>query len=143
MAVINNGLAERGNKIKLNQSVADSILEKWGSNDDVVFSVEAVGVGLSYQWQVKQDGGFVNIDSPYAKLPKFRMPVIKPEDNGKVFRCKIYNSVGAVYSAEVTLNVKKATSAPTIVTQPTSTEVSTRNKNNELKQKTAKVFITP
>lgn len=142
--VNNNGLAERGNKIKLSQSVADSIMNQWGSDEDVVFSVEADGVGVNYQWQIKEGDGFVDIDSPYAKVPKFRMPLIKPEDDGKVFRCKIFNKMGATYSNECVLKVQPVQSAPVIITQPVK-EVSVHSRNNTdlFKTKTAKIFLNP
>lgn len=116
---LNNGLATRGSKIKLDKTIGQQILNKYASDEDVVFSCEASGLGINYQWQVKdKEGKWINI--PGAIFSKLRMSTISVDDDGKVFRCHVYNSAGSTYSQEATLTVNKPDSAPVIDTQPTS-----------------------
>lgn len=118
---LNNGLATRGSKIKLAKGIGNLILNQYTSNEDVVFSCGASGIGINYQWQVKNGDKWVNI--PAAILPELRMASISVDDNGKVFRCHVYNSAGSTYSQEVTLTVNKPDSAPVIDTQPVDATV--------------------
>ena len=68
--VINNGLAERGSKIKLSNKLSKEILDQYESNDNVLFSVEANGTAVNYQWQIKKNNVWVDI--PDAISPKLR-----------------------------------------------------------------------
>lgn len=116
---LNNGLATRGSKIKLDKAIGQQILDQYASDEDVVFSCEASGLGINYQWQVKdKEDKWDNI--PGAIFSKLRMSSISVDDDGKVFRCHVYNSAGSTYSEEATLTVNKPDSAPVIDTQPTS-----------------------
>lgn len=137
--VINNGLAERGSKIKLSNKLSKEILSQYESNDNVIFSVEAKGTAVNYQWQIKKNG--VWIDIPNAIGPKLRAEEIKIEDDGKVFRCRIYNIAGEVFSNECVLTVVKPKSVPTITNQPTDKVISA--KPLQLKDKVAKIIINP
>lgn len=139
--VINNGLAERGSKIKLSNKLSKEILSQYESVDNVLFSVEATGTAVNYQWQIKKNNNWVDIDG--AVGPKLRADEIKVEDDGKVFRCKIYNTAGTVYSNECVLTVVKPKSVPTITVQPSDKVISAKSLGEQLKEKVAKIIINP
>ena len=75
------------------------------------FSVEASGVGLSYQWQYysTKDKKFYNVTSKEyvgLKTPTMKAPATTSR-NGLVYRCKVSNEVGAVYSGSAKMTVTK------------------------------------
>lgn len=138
--VINNGLAERGSKIKLSNKLSKEILDQYESNDNVLFSVEANGTAVNYQWQIKKNNVWVDI--PDAISPKLRAEKITIDDDGKVFRCKIYNTAGTVYSNECVLTVVIPKSVPTITAQPSDKVISAKTLS-EITDKVAKIIINP
>lgn len=82
------------------------------------FNVVATGTGpLSYQWQ--RDG--VKIDD--ATSATFEIVSVGVADNGAQFRVVVSNALGSVTSDVATLTVAAATTAPNIVSQPTSISV--------------------
>lgn len=139
--VENNGLASRGGKIKLNNTIGKDLLGRYEDSSDVIFSCNADGLYVQYQWQVKRGESWFNV--PGATSKKLRMNLITPGENGKVFRCRVYNNIGEVFTDEVTLNVNQPTSAPVITSQPTSTTVSTKTGTSANKDKIAKITVSP
>ena len=72
------------------------------------FTVEAVGTGLKYQWQVSTNGGktWKNCASTTATKAAFSFTA-KTTHNGNYYRCRITDSAGnAVYTGKVKLTVK-------------------------------------
>ena len=138
--VINNGLAERGSKIKLSNKLSKEILDQYESNDNVLFSVEANGTAVNYQWQIKKDNVWVDI--PDAISPKLRAEKVTIDDDGKVFRCKIFNTAGTVYSNECVLTVVIPKAIPTITSQPSDKVISAKTLS-EITDKVAKIIINP
>ena len=137
--VINNGLAERGSKIKLSNKLSKEILSQYESVDNVLFSVEATGTAVNYQCQIKKNNTWVDING--AVGPKLKADEIKVEDDGKVFRCKIYNTAGTVYSNECVLTVVKPKSVPTITVQPSDKVISAKSSGEQLTEKVAKLLL--
>lgn len=141
--VLNNGFAERAGKIKLNDTYASNVLNKYQDNSDILFSVTATGLDLHYQWQIKNKDTNDWDDIADATLPKLRGYLISPEDDGSIFRCKIYNKAGVVYTDEVTLTVNQPTTPPVISTQPTSVvSKATKMMSDVYQEKAAKVQIS-
>lgn len=118
--VLNNGLAEKQNKIKLEKTWSNTISNKY--EDPPVFSVAATGEGLSYDWQYldKTTQTWISLG---VNSPKLRMHVIPPELNETEFKCVISNAAGSVESSPATLIVNQPTTPPVISTQPQSTTV--------------------
>ena len=86
-----------------------------------VFAVVATGA-TSYQWQVKTDSGWVDVNNPYiegAESATMSVPA-SAERNGNQYRCKVANASGSVYTDTVKLTV---ISKPTITSQPSSASV--------------------
>jgi hypothetical protein len=140
--IFNNGLAERGNKVKLNSSLAQQILNQYESYEDVVFELTAEGLGIQYQWQLKKNAN-IWVDIPNATGPKLRMSTIASVDNGSVFRCKLSNSAGTTYSDEVILSVRIPHQAPVITQQPVSKSVAVITSADEMQLKVAKIILNP
>jgi hypothetical protein len=140
--IFNNGLAERGNKVKLNSSLAQQILNQYESSEDVVFELTAEGLGIQYQWQLKKNAN-IWVDIPNATGPKLRMSTITSVDNGSVFRCKLSNSAGTTYSDEVILSVRIPHQAPVITQQPVSKSVAVITSADEMQLKVAKIILNP
>lgn len=81
-------------------------------NEEVSFTVEANGVGLTYQWQSYQNSQWMNISGATSST----YTVIADSGiNGIKFRCAVLNEAGAIYSQEANLAVM---SMPTITAQP-------------------------
>lgn len=118
--VVNNGLAERQNKIKLKQDSSSQIINQY--EEAPIFSVEATGENISYQWQYKDKDSTRWLNVPNGIFPGLQLSNIPTTLNDAQFRCKISNNIGTVYSNPATLTVKQPTSAPTIVTQPKDTD---------------------
>ena len=117
--VPNNGLAERQNKIKLT-NVASRLLVN-AFEEEPVFQLAAKGINLSFQWQIKT--GDTWNDLPACIFPYLNFSEIPTSLDQSVFRCKVYNEAGTVYSDEVTLTVNKPTTAPVIEIQPSDANV--------------------
>ena len=83
------------------------------------FKVVASGGGLSYQWQYSKDNGTTWKDKDGAVSATYKVTA-KASYDGILYRCKVSNSVGTVYSGEVKLTVTAAASKPSITTQPTA-----------------------
>ena len=92
------------------------------------FSVAANGDGLSYQWQISEDGGksWENIsleDVTGAESAELAVPAAL-ERNGLQFRCEIKNDVATVYSDIASIEVSAVpTPAPEVTEEPTQTSV--------------------
>lgn len=68
------------------------------ANDEVTFSVTAVGEGLSYQWQLSTDQGNTWTDVPGAAAASYTTPALTRDMEGHCYRCRISNSHGTVFS---------------------------------------------
>ena len=86
------------------------------------FTVAATGSNLKYQWQKSTDGGntWTNCTSSSSTGKCFYF-FADMAFNGWRYRCKVYNSAGAVYSSAAKLTVNLA--VPTIAGQPGSVSV--------------------
>ena len=71
------------------------------------FSVTAAGGGLSYQWQVSKDGGstWKDCSSTGNNRSTFSFKMAAAY-NGWMYRCKVSNSKGSVYSSKAKLTLK-------------------------------------
>ena len=71
-----------------------------------VFKVKATGSKLKYQWYCQKPGS-----TSWCKVKNGTKPTLKItaklKMNGYAYRCKVYNSIGKVYSKTVKLKVKK------------------------------------
>ena len=71
-----------------------------------VFKVKATGSKLKYQWYCRKTGS-----TSWCKVKNGTKPTLKItaklKMNGYAYRCKVYNSIGKVYSKTVKLKVKK------------------------------------
>lgn len=119
--VNNNGLAERQNKVKLAADVGSSIANKY--EEAPIFSIEAQGENLQYQWQYKHKKTKQWVVIPNGITSSLRLTQIPPELDATVFRCKIYNEAGTIYSDEVVLHVNQPKTPPQITLQPSSITV--------------------
>ena len=90
------------------------------------FKVAASGTGIKYQWQYIDDSGWQNVADSNAKKASW---TFTPDGSmhKRIYRCKVSNDGGAVYSNMVTLTVK-----PGITTQPKDLSA-TEGKNATLK----------
>ena len=71
------------------------------------FFVEASGSGLSYQWQYQKPGTTTWVDSHGVNYNKAVFtPDVSLSMNGYLYRCKVWNSAGTVYSNSAKLTVK-------------------------------------
>lgn len=119
--VNNNGLAERQNKVKLTADVGSSITNRY--EEAPIFSVEAQGDNLQYQWQYKHKKTNKWIVIPNGITSSLRLTQIPPELDATTFRCKIYNEAGSIYSDEAVLHVNQPKTPPQITLQPSSITV--------------------
>ena len=80
-------------------------------DDEVTFSVTAVGDGLSYQWQLSTDHGNTWADVPGATAESYTTPALTKDMEGHCYRCRISNSHGTVFSdiAAITSVIPPAT----------------------------------
>ena len=86
-------------------------------NETASFTVEAVGNGLTYQWQYKslKDGKWYNTKTDGYDTPAMYIGVTAARD-GMQFRCKVKDAAGSeVISDPATLHVL---TGPTITSQP-------------------------
>ncbi len=92
--------------------------------EKAVFTVEAKGLGLSYQWQYRtsSSGTWRNttLSGSSYKTATLTIPGTLSR-SGYQYRCKVTNSGGSVNSSAATLTVKPK--APAIETQPVSATV--------------------
>lgn len=126
--VYNNGLAERQNKIKLTAENSSNIVNQY--EETPLFTVEATGENVQYQWQYCLPNKKDWLKVPNGISPNLKLSEISPNLNGTKFRCKIYNDIGSIFSDIVTLNVNVPTSAPVIVTQPSDITVDPTNESD-------------
>ena len=94
-----------------------------GSNINI--QIIAAGVGLTYQWQVDQGAGFVNVvnggNYSGATTATLAITAATAAFNGNIYRCIVTTGAGCtVTSNSVTTTVN---SSPTIITQPSNTSV--------------------
>ncbi len=84
-----------------------------------VFTVEAEGEGLSYQWFVRKtaDGAWSAVKSAEGKLATYSFTVLE-RHNGYAYYCAVTDGVDTVESDIVTLTVGEPVPALEIVSQP-------------------------
>ena len=90
---------------------------------DASFSVTAGGTELTYQWSRSTDGGSNYVDIAGATSATLNLTNVALAESGDIFRVKVSNLSGSVYSAQATLTVSVATVAPQITTQPANVSV--------------------
>ncbi len=83
------------------------------TGDSAVFTVAAIGTGLSYQWQVNTGTGFTNITG--ATSTTLVVNSLTTAFNNYKYRCAISNLTGTAQSNEATLTIGSSTN---ITTQP-------------------------
>ena len=84
--------------------------------ETAVFTVDAEGDGLTYQWQVYKNGVWKNTSLTGNTTNTLYVGVIESR-NGMKFRCVIYDWIGfKAESSEVTITV--ASAGPEIISQP-------------------------
>lgn len=124
----NYGFKERNSKIELPADIVAN-LSTAENADRILFTIEAEGKGIKYQWEVQEGDHWLTITNQRSKNFIINDD-ITPELNGKKFRCKVYNSKGIVYSNIVTLTVNLPTTAPIIKTQPVDKTVELTDGNS-------------
>ncbi|MBR5701238.1 MAG: leucine-rich repeat domain-containing protein [Oscillospiraceae bacterium] len=77
----------------LSQPAAASV----AAGDSVTFKVVAAGVGMTYQWQYSTNGGTSWKNKTGATSASYTVTA-KESYNGILYRCKVTNSIGSVYS---------------------------------------------
>ena len=87
------------------------------------FSVQALGVGVTYQWQTSLDGGATWTNLPGATSASYTTGPLTTADNGKRFRAVVTSSGISVNTSAVTLTVTPAVVAPAITVQPAAQTV--------------------
>ncbi len=95
---------------------------------EVAFAVTSPGAGLTYQWQYSKDDGAAWTDCSAAGHDSATFSfTAKASMNGRLYRCKVTNSVGSVTSDSARLTVNCAlpeiTSHPADATVPACTAV--------------------
>ena len=86
--------------------------------DKAKFKVVAEGNGLTYQWQYKKDGQWVNLGGSTAVTAEYAI-TIKDSLDGRQYQCVITDEYNfTVTTATVTLSVQKQYVAPSIIRQP-------------------------
>ena len=91
-------------------------------NDELSFTVEATGNGLTYQWYYSSDGGtsWVKSGTPGFDTNNLR-PILRAYRDGYQFRCVVTDVLGnSITSDTVSMTVKS--SDIVIMTQPTDVE---------------------
>ena len=118
--------------------------------EKATYSVIATGTDLSYQWQYKKDGQWVNLSGNAALTANYAI-TIKDSLNGRCYRCVITDSNGATATThEVFLKVVPASlgegfknqidlSDPTVLTEPVapSNSVVVIESENNIAEETA------
>ena len=92
------------------------------AQETAAFTVAATGTNLSYQWQVSKDGGttWKNCTSTGYNTKTLSFSA-KLSYSGWMYRCRISNSLGKIYTDAVTLTV--SIEAPVITVQPSNRKV--------------------
>ncbi|MBR5701688.1 MAG: hypothetical protein IKX47_04420 [Oscillospiraceae bacterium] len=85
------------------------------AGETATFKVVASGTGLTYQWQYSTDYGKTWHDKTGSTKATHTVTV-KASYNGYLYRCKVTNSAGTVYSSKVRLTVSGV--KPKILSQP-------------------------
>ena len=67
------------------------------AGESVTFKVVAAGVGMTYQWQYSTNGGTSWKNKTGATSASYTVTA-KESYNGILYRCKVTNSIGSVYS---------------------------------------------
>ena len=84
----------------------------------VSFSVAATGKNLKYQWQFSKDNGATWLNNS-CKTATFTIDNPGKSRDGYLYRCKVYNADGSVFSNPAVLTVTAAKlTKPTVTNQP-------------------------
>lgn len=99
------------------------------NSDYVTFSVEAIGTGLTYQWEYSDDGGFTwqNSPAPGNTTPILTVPTTADRNDLK-YRCVVSNANGQTISSVAVFNIVE-TSGPIITRQPVSRTIIIESEN--------------
>lgn len=85
--------------------------------ESVVFSIEAIGPNLKYQWYTKSDGGVVE-KMPLATTAVIKTRALNAADGKRTFWCEVSNDFGTVISNIVAVDYEAADQKPIITKQP-------------------------
>jgi hypothetical protein len=89
--------------------------------DNAVFTVAAIGLGLTYQWQLNDGNGFVNVNNggiySGATSPSLTLNGVPPSLDGYQFNCVITGATCFTTTTSSTVTITENPS-PTINTQP-------------------------
>ena len=88
------------------------------AGEKAIFTAAASGEGLSYQWQYSNDEGQSWHNKSGATSAGYSVTA-KTSYDGMLYRCKVTNEGGSVYTAEAKLTVTAAVK-PEITAQPTA-----------------------
>ncbi|MBR5372450.1 MAG: hypothetical protein IK130_09570, partial [Oscillospiraceae bacterium] len=78
--------------------------------ETAVFTVEATGRSLSFQWQYESAAGWTDSDLTGAKTNKLSVPITAERD-GQQYRCVVSNLAGTVNSDSASIHIKAAITA--------------------------------
>ena len=119
--VTNSGGSVTSNSAKLTVTPALPVIatqpkaQTAAVGETATFKVVAAGTGLTYQWQYSSDYGKTWRDKAGSTKATHKVTV-KASYNGYLYRCKVTNSAGTVYSSKVRLTVSGV--KPKILSQP-------------------------
>ena len=104
------------------------------------FSVKATGKNLKYQWEVSTDGGETWENVTKATKSSLSVKTVKAmAETENLYRCKVSNADGSVYTDAVTLTVNLV--PPVITGQPDNISVyNTKKASFTVKAKNSKSF---
>lgn len=94
------------------------------SPQTATFSVLSTGNPVpTYQWQVSTDGAKSFTDIANADAASYTTPATTVADSGKLYRVRVTNAAGSVFSANVALTVTALQAAPSFTLAPESQAV--------------------
>ena len=108
--VTNSGGTVTSSKVRLTVSgVKPKVLSQPADasaavGETATFKVVAAGVGMTYQWQYSKDGGATWHNKSGATKSSYTVTA-KASYDGILYRCRVTNSVGKVYSDAAALTV--------------------------------------
>ena len=72
-------------------------------NKSAIFSVEAKGDYLIYQWQIKKGEEWVDLTN--ETNPTYKTELVTNDMNGNIYRCVISNDTSCIYTNEVSIEI--------------------------------------
>gem|GEM_PF-2185422 len=108
-------------KLEITKQPMDVEVEE---GEDAIFTVEAAGSGLKYQWEVLKDdtGDWEKITVTAGKKAAYSFTA-EPDQNGYQYRCIVTDAAGKKVVSEAAMLFVKARNAVKITTQPKNVTV--------------------